>query len=274
MTADLHCHTTASDGTLTPTQLVRMAKEKGLKAIGITDHDTVMGIAEATMAGKRFGVEIVPGVELNTDFDGTEVHILGYYPDLNSLVLQDALKNLREARSARVHLIITKLNSLGLNISEERVKEISGEGAIGRPHIAQALEEKGYVTDIKEAFERYIGQGGPAYVSRYKLTPEEGIKLIRQAHGVAVLAHPGLIGRDDVIPSLINSGLLGIEVKHSKHSQEDEQRYSEFAQKYGMLITGGSDYHGPKRELGVELGGCQVEIARVELLKQRKRELG
>ncbi len=274
MAADLHCHTTASDGTLSPTQLVQMAVAKGLQAVGITDHDTVSGLKEGMEAGKRFGLELVPGLELNTDFCGTEVHILGYYPDLESEVLHQVLSNLQKARCARISLIVSKLRGLGLNISEDRVREISGNGAVGRPHIAQALEEKGYVTNIKEAFDRYIGPGGPAYVTRYKLAPDEGIKIICRAKGIPVLAHPGLIGRDEIIPELIGVGLAGIEVKHSKHSNTDEQRYTFFAQKYGLLITGGSDYHGPKRKLGVELGCRQVSMECVRLLKQRKKGQG
>ncbi len=273
MTADLHCHTTASDGTLAPAQLVRLAKDLGLKALGITDHDTVNGIEEAVDAGERLGIEIIPGLELNTDFEGVEVHILGYYPDLEAPALQEVLARMRDARRSRVRAMLEKLNGLGLAVREERVLEIAGQGSVGRPHVAQALREQGYVKDIMDAFARYIGPGRPAYVSRYKLTPEQGVGLIGAAGGIAVLAHPGSVARDEIIPRLLQTGLKGIEVFHTSHSKDMERKYSEMARTLGLVMTGGSDFHGPGRKDGIQVGDRTVPLTVVQELKQLKEQM-
>ncbi|HEX3015395.1 MAG TPA: PHP domain-containing protein [Desulfobacteria bacterium] len=273
MDADLHTHTTASDGTLTPDKQVQLARDIGLMAIGITDHDSLNGITEALAAGERYGVEVVPGVELSTDCQGREVHILGYYPEREAPELTGMLDKLREARRSRGKLIVDKLVSLGLQIELERVWEIAGAGAIGRPHIAQALEEKGYVRSIKEAFERYIGSGAPAYVPRFKLSPEDAITLVTRARGIPVLAHPGLVDLDALIPDWVKAGLKGIEVFHTDHNQAQETRYARLAENLGLLVTGGSDYHGPGRKTTVGLGDRRVPMDNVTRLKQVKQEL-
>lgn len=273
MPADLHCHTTASDGSLTPRQLVELAKQKGLTAVGITDHDTVNGVREAESAGIQLGVEIVPGVELNTDYDGVEVHVLGYYPDLDSPILESTLKELRNARESRIKLIIAKLAAIGLPIKEERVLKIADGGSVGRPHIAQAMQEKGYIKTVKEAFAHYIGPGCPAYVPRFKLTPQQGIEIIRKAKGVAVLAHPGLVDRDELIPHLLKSGLKGMEVYHTDHSKEMEHKYAELAEKLGLIITGGSDFHGPGRKEDIDLGDRLAPESSIKELKRVKEEM-
>ncbi|MDA8441955.1 MAG: PHP domain-containing protein [Peptococcaceae bacterium] len=274
MPADLHTHTTASDGTSPPAELVYLAQKMGLEALGITDHDTVAGIPAAQSAAAKCGILLVPGVELNTDDNGVEVHILGYYPDLHAPSLLTALSALRQARTARVKYILDKLAAIGLPLEETRVFAIAGSGSVGRPHIAQAMQEKGYVADIKDAFNRYIGVGQPAYVDRYKLTPQEGIEIIRQAKGIAVLAHPGLIGRDELLPKFIKAGLQGIEVYHSSHSAAMEAKYANLALELNLAITGGSDYHGGGRKAGVELGQPSVSIATVYSLMQFKEEIG
>lgn len=253
--ADLHCHTSASDGLLTPWELVKSAAEKGLKAVGITDHDTLSGWQEADLAGKHFGIDIVKGVELNTDWGGVEVHILGYEMHFKATILEDKLSELREARFKRVYTIVEKLQDLGLPIRKAEVEKITKGESVGRPHIAQVLVNKGVVRSIREAFDYYIGAGAPAYVPRYKITPEEGIDLVRKAGGVAVLAHPGIYGLDKGIAQWVNAGLQGIEVSHSEHTLEDEKRYRELANEYGLLMTGGSDFHGEERKPGVYLGG-------------------
>lgn len=265
--ADLHCHSTASDGLLTPWELVKAAAERRLVAIGITDHDTTSGWDEAVKAGSHYGVDILRGVELNTDYAGIEVHILGYELDPNTRVLQEKLQVLRNARYNRVFTILDKLQDLGIDISRTEIQKITVGESVGRPHIAQALVNKGVVKTIKEAFDRYIGLGAPAYVPRYKQTPEEGIALIREAGGVAVLAHPGVHSLSKSIPQWIKSGLQGIEVTHSEHSPEDEKHYRELAEKYNLLMTGGSDYHGEARKPGIHLGDWGTPYEVVEKIR-------
>ncbi len=273
MTADLHCHTTASDGTAAPAQLVRQAKDFGLKALGITDHDTVSGVQEALDEGKRLGIEIVPGLELNTDFEGVELHVLGYYPDLEAPALHEALARMRDARLSRLRAMLEKLAGLGIDIRVERVLQIAGEGSVGRPHVAQALQELGYAKDIRDAFDRYLGPGRPAYVSRYKLTPEQGIELVASVRGIAVLAHPGSAGRDELIPRLVQTGLRGIEVYHTNHDKEMERKYAGIAEEMGLIMTGGSDYHGPGRKEGIRLGDRTVSLTVVQELKELKEKM-
>lgn len=258
--ADLHCHTTASDGLLSPTELVQSAAKLGLKGIGITDHDTIQGWEEAEEASLNYQIRILKGIELNTNWEGKEVHILGYEVDSSSNDLIENLKVLRNARKERMLEILDRFKDLGINISVEEVQQFALGESIGRPHIAQVLIERGYVRDIREGFDRFIGRGAPAYVSRYKLTPEEGIRLIRRAHGVAVLAHPGVNRLEDGIPRWVKAGLQGIEVLHSQHNQDDEKRYLEIAEEYHLLTTGGSDFHGEGRKPGVNLGGWGVSL--------------
>ncbi|WP_407308583.1 PHP domain-containing protein [Desulfosporosinus sp. SB140] len=256
---DLHCHTTASDGLLSPTEVIRSAAALGLKGIGITDHDTIQGWQEAEIAGRNYQIKLVRGIELNTDWKGREVHILGYELDGSSDYLNRQLKGLRKAREQRMLEILDRFNHLGVQITFQEVQQFALGESIGRPHIAQVLLERGYVSSIKEAFERFIGRGAPAYVPLYKLTPEEGIGLIREAHGVAVLAHPGVRRLEDGIPAWIDVGLQGIEVSHSEHNHEDEQRYRTLAKEYNLLMTGGSDFHGEARKPGVKIGYWGVD---------------
>lgn len=258
--ADLHCHTTASDGLLSPTELIQLAAKLGLKGVGITDHDTIQGWKEAEEASAYYQIQILKGIELNTNWQGKEVHILGYEMDSSSNYFTNMLRVLRKAREKRMEEILSRFKDLGINIAVDEVQQFAQGESIGRPHIAQVLIERGYVKTIREGFERFIGKGAPAYVSRYKLTPEEGIRLIREARGVAVLAHPGVHRLEEGIPAWVKSGLQGIEVLHSEHNTDDEKKYFELAQKYCLLTTGGSDFHGEARKPGVNLGGWGVPI--------------
>lgn len=266
--ADLHTHTTASDGLLTPSQLVRQALQAGLRAIGVTDHDSTDGLKEAMAAGQRLGVQVIPGVELNTQVDEEEIHILGYYIHYDLPWLQDMLATIRHARWARDKKMVENLRRIyNFDISFEEIEQEVTEGAVGRPHIARVLVKKGIVKDIAEAFERYIGTDCPAYEPRYHLTLEEGIKTIKDAGGVPVLAHPGLLKDQKHALLAVELGVQGIEAIHSKHTPEQCEHYKIFASKHGLIVTGGSDYHGEKGEDMPQLGDIKMPCSVIEELK-------
>lgn len=251
---DLHCHTTASDGTFTPEELVEEARRRGLLAIAVTDHDSVAGIDEATAKGAEIDVEVVPGLELSTDVDNGEVHILGYFIDPEDRGLLGLLESQRQSRLQRVQKMLDRLSDLGVQLSMDEVRQFSDGGALGRPHVAQALIQAGRVGSWDEAFSRYIGRHAPAYVRRSKLSPHDAVRAILAAGGVPVLAHPGLSGHDDMIPSLTEAGLAGIEAIYPDHSEEQRTRYARLARQYGLIVTAGSDCHGPKSSSGVRVG--------------------
>ncbi|MGC4377115.1 PHP domain-containing protein [Fictibacillus sp. Mic-4] len=245
--ADLHTHTTASDGMNSPGENVKMAVEKGLKAIAITDHDTASGIEEALAEAKKHpGFECVPGIEISTLYNGQDIHVLGYYINHLDQSFLSKLDQLRNVRNERNHMIIEKLNKLGIPITLDEVaeKRKAKEGNIGRPHIAEVLMEKGIVSSLKEAFDVYLGKGKLAYATPKRISPEEAVKMIIKAGGVPVLAHPGLYDEDELIPQLVNVGLQGLEVYHSDHSDEQEEHYKKLADNYRLLPTAGSDFHG------------------------------
>lgn len=245
MPADLHIHSTASDGRWTPGEIVQQAQAIGLRAISLTDHDTVDGIEPAWQAAGSGDPEIVPGIELNTDLAGWEIHILGYYFDLNSKCLADTLASLRGARENRALMIIARLEKLGIRINYDHLQRVTGKATVGRPHIARVMCEEGYVSSVAEAFERYLGHGKPAYIGHHKLDPFMAIEAILKAGGVPVLAHPGLARKDDLIPEFVSNGLQGIEVFYPFHTPEDTARYQQICQTYGLIMTGGTDCHGP-----------------------------
>ncbi|MEA4882106.1 MAG: PHP domain-containing protein [Clostridia bacterium] len=269
--ADLHCHTTASDGTFTPGELVQEAARRGLTAIAVTDHDSVDGVAEASAMGAEVGVWVVPGVEISTDLDNGEIHVLGYFINTRDGRLSDLLSSQRESRHARVVQMIGKLADLGVHISLEDVMACAGDGALGRPHVAAALIRAGYVTSWDDAFARYIGRHASAYVRRSKLTPTDAVTEISAAGGVSVLAHPGLSNRDDMIPQLVRAGLAGIEAIYPDHSREQRLHYERVAAQYGLIVTGGSDCHGPRSKSGVVLGKATVDQSVVASLAARSR---
>lgn len=249
--ADLHTHTNASDGVNSPTENVRQAKEAGLAAVAITDHDTVAGIAEAMEAGKRYGVIVVPGVEISTVANGQDIHVLGYFIRTGDDVLLRRLDELRRVRDRRNEMMLAKLRQLGLEITldevlENRGKGFGGDETVGRPHIAETLIQKGYVSTLEEAFDKYLGSQGAAYVNPPRIGPETAIEWIHEAGGSAVLAHPGLYDDDGLVEQLVGCGLDGIEAFHSDHSPEEEARYLALAERRGMIVTAGSDYHGSR----------------------------
>lgn len=274
MFADLHLHTTASDGLYTPTEVVVRSKEKGFSAISITDHDTIAGIEEAMSVGAKLGLEIMPGIELSTLNEDREIHILGYYPDIHNIKLNEMLGKMIDVRKSRALFMVEKLNNLGFGIALERVKEIAGSEFIGRPHIARALQEKGYISEIAEAFTKdYIGLDGRAYIKRFKMSPVEAIDILKQANAVPVLAHPGFLSQgrsllENEIKPLIENGLLGIEVFYSKHDREQEDYYKHLAEEHDLLITGGSDWHGQNCADNF-LGSIKLPYHYVEALKKK-----
>ena len=219
--ADLHIHTNASDGLLSPEEVVRWSIRKKLRAIAITDHDTITGIESAINSNDRPDeLEIIPGIELNTEFNGKEVHILGYYIDYKNPWFLGILEKMQKSRYQRAISMIQKLHRLGIEIELKRVEEISEGSSVGRPHIARAMVESGYVDSMANAFENYIGEGCPAYVERYKLTTEESIEIINKIKGISVLAHPGLIIDKNIINNVLDLGVMGIEVLHPKHDPD------------------------------------------------------
>ncbi|MFD0671829.1 PHP domain-containing protein [Cohnella sp. GCM10027633] len=247
--ADLHTHTTASDGTNRPAHNVRLAAEAGLGAIAITDHDTVAGIAEALAAGREAGVLVVPGVEISTVAGGKDIHILGYGIDYEDGMFIGRLLSLRDTRNRRNELILARLAELGMPIALEEVEAVAGKsstggGSVGRPHIAQALVDRGFVSDIRDAFDRLLADGKPAHVNPPRIDPLTAIRWIHDAGGTAVVAHPGLYGADELVAEWLDGGADGIEAYHSDHDEEAERRYVRMAEERGKLITGGSDYHG------------------------------
>jgi predicted metal-dependent phosphoesterase TrpH len=243
---DLHLHTIASDGRLSPTELVHLAAKQGLKTIAVTDHDTTDGLPEAFEAARQCpGMRIIPGIELSADVPGDEVHVLGYFIDPENRELQSELARFREGRLGRAKAMVEKLDELGIHVDWERVQHFAGEGAVGRPHIALALVEAGYCREPKDAFPEYLGRNGLAYVERVKLTPAGAVEMIRQAGGVAVLAHPAYMNdMESGIANLAGIGLSGMEVHYAKYRDDTIRQLARLAREYNLIPCGGSDYHG------------------------------
>ena len=263
-------HTSFSDGLLKPAEMVQRARTEGLAAIGIVDHDSIDGIEEGTEEGRKAGVEVVPGVELSSQYNGKDVHILGYYFNPQCRNLADYLKMFREERHKRAEKMIRNLNDSGVKILIEDVEERARGKCIGRPHLAEELLEIGYVETIQEAFQRYIGYGSDAYEEKYKLPPEEAIRLITGAKGLAFLAHPGAGISETVIMNFVKSGLDGLEVVHPFLYQERQKLLKSIAQRLGLLMSGGSDCHGG-RDGNYYMGRHMVPYAFLEKIKETHR---
>jgi predicted metal-dependent phosphoesterase TrpH len=267
---DLHTHSTASDGVYSPTQLVHKAAEAGLRVLALTDHDTTNGIEEAAQTAQTLGIDFIPGIELNTDTGRGEVHVLGYFPEFQRPAFQEVLKTLRDARVRRGQRMVELLNEHGIDISWERVREIA-QGTVGRPHVAKALMEAGYVQSVGEAFDKYIGKGCVGYVQRYHLSPVDATRLIDSANGLPVIAHPltlpGLATLREWLPELCAAGMVGLETYYGPYTEDDERELRVLAEEYHLIPTGGTDFHGP----GIHptpLGGRYVPPAAVERLKE------
>jgi len=267
---DLHTHSVRSDGALSPADLVKRAAARGVTIQALSDHDTLAGVAEASAAGRDLGVRIIPATELNTESEWGDAHVLGYFIDPADASLEDRLRWLRENRGRRIELMVEKLNALGYPVELPRVLEIAQGGALGRPHLAQALFEKGHVQSYDAAFDTLLAKDSPAYVARVGLTPTEAVTLIREHGGVPSLAHPGtVLGLDDLLPKLVAVGLAGIEAYYGAHTPEMTARCLASARALGLVPTGGSDFHG-RGEHGTDLGGVFVPPETIERLESRR----
>ena len=276
MRADLHLHTTASDGRLTPQELVRKAVELKLDVIAITDHDSVEGVPPALEAARSFTqLMVIPGVEINTDVPKGEVHILGYFLNYRNPELNRTLGELRNSRYERGKKMVAKLVELGINIDWRRVEELAGKGSIGRPHIAQAMLEQGYVSSLREAFTEYIGRNGPAYVERKKLTPIEAVKVVLEADGLPVLAHPADIEPlEPFLLQLKKAGIIGIEIYYDGYDSKTIARLKRFARKLDLIACGGSDFHGLDEYIGADIGSVNLPRESVEQLISLSKQKG
>lgn len=273
---DLHIHSTASDGRLSPAELVHKSVECGLNVIAIADHDTVDGITPALEAAKAFpGLRVIPAVEINTDVPHGEAHVLGYFIDYTGQKLNAVLAGLRSSRRQRAQGMIVKLGNLGVNIDWERVQEIASGSSIGRPHIALAMLERGYISSFKEAFTKYISRDGPAYVEREKIGPVEAVTLVLQADGFPVLAHPLTINDPEgMVAELKAAGLVGIEAYYNGYGAEETSRLVNLAEQHGLIATGGTDYHGLDESNETMIGGVDVPAEAAEQLIALARERG
>ena len=276
---DLHMHSTVSDGRLSPAELVRKSAELGLEVIALADHDTVGGIASALEAAEDFPrLKVIPCIEISTDVSGGEAHVLGYFIDYTDPKLLEKLERMRNSRRERAKKMVAKLSNLGINIEWQQVQELAGAGSMGRPHVAQAMLEKGYITSIKEAFTNYISREGPAYAEREKMTPSEAVDMILQAKGLPVLAHPFTLNDPEaMISKLKTDGMVGIEAYYGDYTTDKVSQLVGLARKYNLIATGGSDYHGVGLGSETMLGGADVPDESAEqliaLAKQRGREL-
>lgn len=270
--ADLHVHTFHSDSTFAPEQVVEVAHKKGLAAIAITDHDNVAGIDPSIKFAERYGIEVIAGVELTAEADDLEIHILGYFIDWKTEWFEKKLAKIRQARLERICEMIEKLKKQGISIDLKKVLALSGTGSVGRLHLATVLYNEGIISSISEAFWKYIGVKSSCYVKKYKLTPKEAMDMILKLGGVPVLAHPRILGRDDLIPGFIEAGLRGIEVYHTEHSNAAVSHYMDLAVRNNLVMTGGSDCHGMGKGR-VLLGKVKVPYSLVDALKEESAKI-
>jgi hypothetical protein len=276
---DLHTHTTASDGTYSPKDLVRLAKDEGLKAVAVTDHDTIAGNEEALQAGEQFDFEVVPGVEISADAPFGSVHIVGLYIDPSNGEMEATLKELREFREERNRKMVKRLEELGVHITMEELAKEAGGDLIGRPHFAALLVKKGAVQDYHEAFDKYLKAGGQAYLDKKRLPVEDAIRMIHNAGGISILAHPYTLRRKDEsrfeenVRYLVEKGIRGIEVYYTEHSAGEEALFADIARRYNLVISGGSDFHGevkPDIRLGMGFGNMRIPYRLLEDLKEAR----
>lgn len=252
---ELHCHSTASDGTYPPAQVVAMAAAGGVRALALTDHDTTAGVTDAARAAIGHGMALIPGVELTCSVERGEVHLLGYFVALDNAAFQAHLARFRGGRDARGQAIVAKLNAIGIPVTWERVKAMAGDGSVGRPHVARAIIEVGAATSVDDAFDRYLGRGRPAHVARQLLTPVEAVQLVRAAGGVPVLAHPlSVLNLEATLAEMIPAGLLGIEAYYGAYKPDERGALADIAAFHNLITTVGSDFHGDVHG-GAVIGG-------------------
>ncbi|MFZ0828265.1 MAG: PHP domain-containing protein [Verrucomicrobiia bacterium] len=266
--ADLHLHTHFSDGTFSPEELTGHAQRLGFGALALTDHDSVEGCARMAAACHAAGIEFIPGTELTAEHNDTELHILGYFLDTQNQTLLVELSQFQSVRQNRIREMVARLNALNIPLEAETVFALANCKSPGRPHVARALVKAGLVKNLDEAFERYLKKNRPAWVPKAKMSALEGIELIHQAGGLAVMAHPGLNRTDEIIPALVDAGLDGIECFHTKHSAALSERYLEIADKFHLLVTGGSDCHGFSKGKPL-IGNVKLPYEHVERLKAK-----
>lgn len=266
---DLHIHTTASDGLLTPEKVIEFAQELNFSAIAIADHDTVDGYESAKQKAEDSGIELIPAVELSIAYKGMDFHLLGYLIDCQDSEFKKKIENFREERLIRGEKMVEKLNELGIALRMDTVKTIARGASVGRPHLADALLKEEYVKTYNEAFARYLGYHAPAYVPKKYLTPGEGVELIHKVKGLAILAHPGTSHQDELIPDFMEMGIDGIEAYHSQYDRFQTNKYINMAKKFGLVYTGGSDCHG-RGDL-ILIGKVKVPYRCLEMLKDAKK---
>lgn len=263
--ADLHLHTFFSDGTYSPAQLVEQAKKAGLSCIAVVDHDTVEGVEPCLEAGRRLGVEVISGIELTSEYEGQEIHILGYFIAHRNRALLEKLDLLKKYRIQRIYKMVEKLKDIGVALNAQSVFDLSRQGTVGRLHFARAMVNEGLVKSTGEAFAKYIGDKCPAYVLGFRFSPSEVSRLIKEASGISVLAHPCTLSDDGLILKLIEDGIMGLEVYYPEHSQSQIDSYLNLAKKYNLLVTGGSDCHG-QAKAEVKIGSVKIPYELVERL--------
>jgi 3',5'-nucleoside bisphosphate phosphatase len=271
MFADLHLHTNFSDGTFSPEELAAQAARFELKAIALTDHDTVEGCTRMALACEQNGIEFIPAAELTAEINGTEVHLLGYYLDTANPELLTRLAECQQVRQERIRHMVTRINEMGIPLAVEDVFDLANCRSPGRPHVARALWQREFCGSIDEAFERYLKKGRPAWAPKFKMSTQQAIDLIHRAGGLAVMAHPGLTRADDLIPDLASQGLDGLECFHTKHTQTMSQNYTALAKRLKLLMTGGSDCHGTAKGKPL-IGTVKLPYEYVEKLKTRVTE--
>jgi len=272
MRIDLHSHSTASDGRLSPTQLVKLARDRDIATLAITDHDTLRGVAEAQSAGARIGVRVIAGIEISTLFNGSkEAHVLGYGMRPTDDATRATIASLQPRRASRARAILERLAALGVPVPFDAVAALAGDGMIGRPHIARAMIAAGHVPDLQSAFDRFLAEGQPAFVPNDALTPAEAVELIHAAHGVAVLAHPCLFQGDleALFTSMLAAGLDGIEIYHPDNPPAARPALLARAQRHGLLVTGGSDFHGLSTDGDASLGSIALPAGLLDALDAR-----
>lgn len=268
---ELHCHTRASDGTLTPSELVALASKRSIKVLAITDHDTLAAHAEAAQACEQHKLQFVRGIEVSSLDDQGEVHVLGYGVEPADEITSQRILELRDARDSRAMAMVAKLHALRIPVSYARIKELAGDAMVGRPHVAKALLEGRWVVTRQEAFDIYLAEGKPAFVPHQGLTPAQAVDLIHRARGIAVVAHPGLFAgnADRLLGELLPHGLDGVEVYYPLHTSEQTQRYAAFAQKHDLIATGGSDFHGFVGDFETTLGSIHLPYGTIEAIEAR-----